>query len=374
MSDLRGWRSPAYNSALRMKSIYPLAVVPEIVIPPAKTAPKESAQMQKLEVPLSGGNEALIEKLQSRLIGHDKAARELVDAITRHQAGLGAKNRPVGAFLLVGPTGSGKTQIARALCDLVTSKTDSLIRIDCAEFGASHEVSKLIGAPPGYLGHRETASLLAQAKLTAQTSDSNKISVVLFDEIDKAHAKLLDLLLGIMDAARLTLGDNSTVDFSRTLVLMTANMGAKEMQSILRPGWGFAKHIAHDPDAHIKAGASGEAAAKKSLRPEFINRLDKILVFHQLTLPEIEKVCDLELAALEERCLTGPSIGLSVSAAARRWLAREGYEPEFGARHLKRQIERLVEKPLAALVTTQAIRGGQVVRVELAEGQLEFYA
>lgn len=230
-------------------------------------------------------------------------------------------------------------------------------------------------SPPGYLGHRETTSLLAQSKLTAQTGvNGNRISIVLFDEIDKAHDKLLDLLLGIMDAARLTLGDNNTVDFSNTLVLMTANMGAKEMQSILRPGWGFARHTAVDDQAHIKAGASGEAAAKKSLRPEFINRLDKILVFHQLTLPEIEKICDLELAGLEERCLTGPGIGLSISESARKWLAARGYEPEFGARHLRRQIERLVEKPIAALITSQTISSGQVVRIDLNGEALDFYA
>jgi ATP-dependent Clp protease ATP-binding subunit ClpB len=344
-------------------------------IKPTRPQPKERAEMVKLEVPSSSGNAVLLDSLKSRVIGHDEACEELVGAITRHQAGLGSKTRPVGAYLLVGPTGSGKTMIAKALSDLVTGKPDTMIRIDCAEYAASHEVSKLIGAPPGYLGHRETSSLLGASRLAAQTTPGgNQISFVLFDEVDKAHDRFLDLLLGILDAARLTLGDNTVINFSNTLILMTANSGAKEIQDIMRPRHGFAAALPVGADAALKASASGEDAAKKSLRPEFINRLDKILVFHQLTEAEILSVCDLELANLEERCLLGPGIGLTVSADARVHLSHQGYEPLYGARHLKRQIEKLVEKPIAALLTSGQVRRGQVIRIEKMGEELEFYA
>ena len=336
--------------------------------------------MEKLEGANAPDPTGLLERLKSRVVGHPQALEELVAALARRAAQLGTDKRPIGAFLLVGPTGSGKTVLAQRLAELVVGRPDALIRIDCAEFGASHEVAKLIGAPPGYLGHRETSALLSAQRLANGTRGDDapfgRVSFVLFDEVDKAHEKVLDMLLGILDNGKLTLGDNTAVHFHNTLILLTANTGSKEvMEGLGAARLGFRSLLPVTDEDLVKAGTSAETAVRRSLRPEFLNRLDKVLVFSQLTESEVQEICQLELADLEERCLKGPSIGLTASGQVKEYLAHKGYDPRFGARHLKRIIIQEVERPIANLIVAGRIQRGQVVRVELGpDGGLEFYA
>src|SRR5690348_14434412 len=227
--------------------------------------------------------EDLEKKLHQLVVGQDEAIHQIVKAYQTHLAGLSPVGRPVGNFLFLGPTGSGKTRIVEATAESLLKDPRSVIKIDCAEFQHSHEIAKLIGSPPGYLGHRETHPLLSQETLNRHHTETVKLSFVLFDEIEKASDALWNLLLGILDKATLTLGDNRQVDFSAAMVFLTSNLGASEMSSLLSPRLGFHVSSLEDTSCNAKLSArisgAGIAAARRKFTPEFINRLDKIVVF-----------------------------------------------------------------------------------------------
>src|SRR6478735_5594640 len=239
--------------------------------------------------PTQTGSEAdkLDSDLRKRIVGQDEAIQQIISVYQTHLAGMTSPGRPIGNFLFLGPTGSGKTRLVEAAAETLAGDARAVIKIDCAEFQHSHEIAKLIGSPPGYLGHRETHPLLSQEVLNQYHTDTTKISFVLFDEIEKASDALWNLLLGILDKATLTLGDNRKVDFSRAMIFMTSNLGAQEMSSIMAPklGFGVVKDTANeaacrsDEKLNAKVARSGVEAARRKFTPEFINRLDKIVVF-----------------------------------------------------------------------------------------------
>src|SRR6201985_1745762 len=253
------------------------------------------------------------EKLESdlckRIVGQDEAIKQIINIYQTHLAGMSSPGRPIGNFLFLGPTGSGKTRMVEAVAESLVGDARAVIKIDCAEFQHSHEIAKLIGSPPGYLGHRETHPLLSQEVLNQYHTDKLKVSFVLFDEIEKASDALWNLLLGILDKATLTLGDNRRVDFSRAMIFMTSNLGAAEMGSILRPSLGFAtseverKAAIGDPDEGMNAKISraGIEAARRKFTQEFMNRIDKTVVFRSLGASELDRILSIELNMLQQR-------------------------------------------------------------------------
>ncbi|HXG35095.1 MAG TPA: AAA family ATPase [Bryobacteraceae bacterium] len=318
--------------------------------------------------------EALERNLRRLIVGQDEAIQQIVNVYQMYLTGMSSPGRPVGNFLFLGPTGSGKTRIVEATAESLVGTARAVIKIDCGEFQHSHEIAKLIGSPPGYLGHRETHPLLSQEVLNQYHTDRVKLSFVLFDEIEKASDALWNLLLGILDKATLTLGDNRRVDFSRAMIFMTSNLGAHQMSSILRPTLGFAAADAPaDPTGRTSAKLTGkitragEEAARRKFTPEFINRLDKIVVFKPLGEPELKKILEIELGLLQRRVFesTGAnSFVFQVTEPAREHLLRQGTDLKYGARHLKRAIERLVVQPMSNLIATDQLRGGDLLRID----------
>src|SRR5713101_2330695 len=288
--------------------------------------------------------EKLYTDLHKRIIGQDEAIAQIVNVYQMHLVGMNSPSRPISSLLFLGPTGSGKTRLAEATAESLVGDACALIKIDCAEFQHSHEIAKLIGSPPGYLGHRETHPLLSQEMLNRHHTEKVKISFVLFDEIEKASDALWNLLLGILDKATLTLGDNCRVDFSCSLIFMTSNLGAAEMGSILRPNLGFAaseiarKHESGqlDDSTTDKISRAGVEAARRKFTPEFMNRIDKIVVFKPLGPAELRKVLGLELGILQQRILnsatTTPFV-FSLTEPAKDYLLREGTDVKYEARH-----------------------------------------
>jgi ATP-dependent Clp protease ATP-binding subunit ClpA len=291
---------------------------------------------------------------------------------------MNAPGRPVGNFLFLGPTGSGKTRTVEALAESLLGDPHAVIKIDCAEYQHGHEVAKLIGSPPGYLGHRETHALLSQEALNQHHTETVKLSFVLFDEIEKASDALWNLLLGILDKGTLTLGDNRKVDFSRALIFMTSNLGASEMSALMSPRLGFnagaaardAQNGTVDEKLTGKLTRSGVDAARRKFTPEFINWLDKIVTFRPLGTAELKKILDIELNMVQQRIFnTSPekSFVFKTSDDAREFLLREGTDLKYGARHLKRAIERLLVQPMSNLIATDQVRGGDCVFVDFDE-------
>jgi ATP-dependent Clp protease ATP-binding subunit ClpB len=330
---------------------------------------------------LGRGAETLEEKLRQSIVGQEEAVRQIVDAYQTFAAGLSNPARPVANFLFLGPTGSGKTRTVEALAGALLCDEHALIKIDCAEFQHGHEIAKLIGSPPGYLGHRETHPLLSQEALDQHHTDRCKLSFVLFDEIEKASDALWNLLLGILDRGVLTLGDNRRVDFSKTMIFLTSNLGAAEMQTMLRPALGFAAPADRSAEAaenlSNKVGRAGVEAARRRFTPEFMNRLDKVVVFHPLGDAELRRILNLELSFVLNRLRRAPGgqgISFKLDSAARNLLLREGTDARYGARHLKRAIERLLVQPLANLVATAQVSDGDqvLVHADSRTGRLVF--
>ena len=341
---------------------------------------KGAQKMLRLNVPLDPTKtgreaEALEMSLCRMIVGQDEAIQQIVNIYQMYLTGMTPPGRPIGNFLFLGPTGSGKTRIVEATAESLVKNPRAVIKIDCAEFQHSHEIAKLIGSPPGYLGHRETHPLLSQEVLNQYHTENCKLSFVLFDEIEKASDALWNLLLGILDKGTLTLGDNRKVDFSRALIFMTSNLGATEMSSLMNPRLGFnaaasARECQNgiiDEKLNGKITRSGADAARRKFTPEFINRLDKIVTFRPLGTPELKKIMDIELNMVQQRIFnTSPekSFVFKASDEAKDFLLREGTDIKYGARHLKRAIERLLVQPMSNLIATDQVRGGDCVFVD----------
>src|SRR5467141_2346380 len=307
--------------------------------------------------------EDLDDKVRHAVVGQEEAIHQIVRAYQTHLAGLSPVGRPIGNFLFLGPTGSGKTRIVEATAESLLGSPRAVIKIDCAEFQHSHEIAKLIGSPPGYLGHRETHPLLSQEVLNQYHTDTIKLSFVLFDEIEKASDALWNLLLGILDKATLTLGDNRKVDFSKALIFMTSNIGAAEMSSLVSPKLGFGAAPLNDrncaPALSAKLSRAGVEAARRKFTPEFLNRLDRIVVFRALGNEELNRIIDIELELVQQRVQTavgGKPFFINVTGSARKFLLTEGIDLRYGARPLKRAIERLLVHPLSNLMATGQIQ------------------
>jgi ATP-dependent Clp protease ATP-binding subunit ClpB len=305
--------------------------------------------------------------LKSKVVGQEEGVRALVDLYQVFCAGMSSTGRPVGNLLFLGPTGSGKTRIVEAAAEILFGDPRAVIKVDCAEFQHSHEIAKLIGSPPGYLGHRETHPLITQEALAQYHKEDLKLSFLLFDEIEKASDALWQLLLGILDKATLTLGDNRRVDLSQTMIFLTSNLGGGEITELMTGGMGFVQPMDKTEDKlDVKVERTAEAAAKKKFSPEFMNRLDKVVVFHPLRHEQLEQILEIELGMVQQRVLdTGRGQFLfRVTSAARRFLLQEGTDIKYGARHLKRAIEKFVVYPLANLLATEQIRFGDMLVVD----------
>src|SRR6266849_2485731 len=319
--------------------------------------------------------EVLDTNLRKLIVGQDEAIEQIVNIYQLYLTGMAAPGRPIGNFLFVGPTGSGKTRIVEATAESLLKNSRAVIKIDCAEFQHSHEIAKLIGSPPGYLGHRETHALLSQEVLNQHHTDKIKVSFVLFDEIEKASDALWNLLLGILDKATLTLGDNRKVDFSRAMIFMTSNLGASEMSSLMGPKLGFSTGEARDRastgvfDQKMtgKIARTGVEAARRKVTPEFMNRLDKIVTFQMLGTEQLKKILDIELNLVQQRIFNTAAdraFVFTLADSSKSFLLEEGTDLKYGARHLKRAIERLLVQPMSNLIATEQVRGGDWIRVD----------
>jgi ATP-dependent Clp protease ATP-binding subunit ClpA len=344
--------------------------------------------MRKLLDPTRTGQVAqrLEADLHRRIVGQDEAIQQLIQVYQTNLAGMSAPGRPIANLLFLGPTGSGKTRLVESVAESLAGSPRAMIKVDCGEFQHSHEIAKLIGSPPGYLGHRETHALLSQEALSEFHTETFHISFLLFDEIEKASDALWNLLLGILDKATLTLGDNRRVDFSQTVIFMTSNVGAAEIAGLLQPRMGFSsgeaerRQDAGEVDAGLteKMKRAGIEAQRRKFTPEFINRLDKTIVFRPLSAEDLRGILEIELNAVQERIFSAPNLSpfvITVTEPARDYLLLEGTDLKYGARHLKRAIARLVVHPISNLIATGQVVGGDLIRVDFdgVPGRLTFF-
>jgi len=311
------------------------------------------------------------EKLSELIVGQERAVRYMSSLYQIFLAGMNQPDRPLGSLLFLGPTGSGKTHTVEAAAEILLAERDAVLKIDCAEFQHSHEIAKLIGSPPGYLGHRETHPLLSQENLDRFHTEDTKLSFVLFDEIEKASDALWQLLLGILDKATLTLGDNHHVDFSRSVIVMTSNLGAREISELISGGIGFAPaHVSlntGENEVEQKIYHTALEAARRKFSPEFMNRIDKVVVYRPLKEYHLQQILDLELQTVQDRIMHSVSANFVVqcSDAAKDMLLREGLDFRYGARHIRRSIERFLVYPLSSLIATGQMQSGDVVYVDI---------
>src|SRR5712675_674956 len=305
--------------------------------------------------------------LRAKIVGQEEGVQALVDLYQVFRAGLNSPGRPVGNLLFLGPTGSGKTRIVEAAAEILFGDARAVIKVDCAEFQHSHEIAKLIGSPPGYLGHRETHPLITQEALSASHTDKLKLSFLLFDEIEKASDALWQLLLGMLDKATLTLGDNRRVDLSQTVIFLTSNLGSGEITELMNGGMGFVQPTdKSNVGLDQKVERTAVEAARRKFSPEFMNRLDKVVVFHPLRREQLERVLEIELGQVQQRVLETAKgqFLFRVTDSGRDFLLQEGTDQRYGARHLKRSIERHVVYPLANLLATEQVHLGDLVCID----------
>lgn len=314
--------------------------------------------------------------LRQRVVGQDRAVRAVVKVMQNVTVGFHEAGRTLGNLLFLGPTGSGKTHLVESVAEVLYGNCKAMVKIDCGEFSHGHEIAKLIGSPPGYLGHRETQPLLIQEKLDQYHTESTKITLLLFDEIEKVHPDFTSMLLGILDRAKLTLGDNREVDFQRTIIFMTSNAGVEAIHKAIRGGIGFMLGSS-DQQTDKKVYEAAKMALGKQFTPEFLNRIDKTVVFHSLNGDELGQILDFELARVQERVVSSVSscqFVFSCTPEARAFILKDGIDAEFGARHLRRAIRRHLVNPLSSLVGSAQIQLGDCVLVNYdeSEGGMEF--
>jgi len=312
--------------------------------------------------------------LRQKIVGQDEAVQALVELYQVFCAGLHAPGRPVGNLLFLGPTGSGKTRIVEAAAEILFGDSRALIKVDCAEFQHSHEIAKLIGSPPGYLGHRETHPLITQEALAASHRDELKLSFLLFDEIEKASDALWQLLLGMLDKATLTLGDNRRVDLSQTVIFLTSNLGGGEITELMQGGMGFVQpRDKATTGLDEKVEKTAVEAARRKFSPEFMNRLDKVVVFHPLKCDELDEVLEIELGQVQKRVSdsTARPFLFRITDEGREFLLEKGTDQRYGARHLKRAIERYLVSPIARLLATAQVRPGDLLLIDRHPGEEE---
>ena len=310
---------------------------------------------------LEGEREKLVhmeERLGRRVIGQTEAIEAVANAVRRARSGLQDPNRPLGSFIFLGPTGVGKTELARALAEFLFDDENAMVRIDMSEYMERHAVSRLIGAPPGYVGYEEGGQL-------SEAVRRRPYSVVLFDEIEKAHADAFNILLQVLDDGRLTDGQGRTVDFKNTLIIMTSNIGSPIIQEF------FTADTAAAGPEHAHMEELVRAELKKYFRPEFLNRVDDIIIFHSLDEKQIAAIVEIQLRALKDR-LGKQQLAVTLDAAATRFLAKEGYDPQFGARPLKRAIQDQLLNPLAMKLLAGEFKAGDTIKVTAAAGALKF--
>jgi CheY-like chemotaxis protein len=313
----------------------------------------------------------LISLLSQKVVGQSSATRAIVPYVYMYQSGLAPEGRPAGVFLLLGPTGTGKTKTVEAIAELLHGSEKKIVKIDCGEFQMEHEMAKLMGAPPGYLGHRETVPLLTQQRLAEATSDQSDLALVLFDEIEKAAPSMTNLLLGILDKGVLRLGDNTTVNFEKTLVFFTSNLGAREMLREINPEIGFQSATRRPrADLQIKIESIALGAVRKRFSPEFVNRIDAVVTYQPLDAESMETILDHDIRTLQrhvnsrlgDNCFT-----IEVLPEARGFLLARGVSEKYGARELKRVIHRQLTQPLATMVTRREINPNALVQVSIAD-------
>ena len=307
--------------------------------------------------------------LSRRLVGQPAAIAAVVPYVEMYRAKLTPDGRPAGIFLLLGPTGTGKTKTVEALADVLHGSPKKLLKVDCGEYQMEHEVAKLLGAPPGYLGHRETQPLLTQQKLSGAASESCDLSIVLFDEIEKAAQSLVRLLLGVLDKATLRLGDSTQVNFEKSIIFLTSNVGARDMSRELRPEFGFDSAEARkNPESADKLERIGKHALRKNFSPEFINRIDAVVTYRPLDAAALAAILDQHIEDFQDhiqRRLGERAFRIEVPARARRFLLEKGTSAEYGARELKRVLHRQLMQPLASMVAAGEINPGAGVRAEV---------
>src|SRR6201987_585876 len=328
----------------------------------------QPAQKKELDPGLRSSTSRHFEDaLREKIVGQNEAVQALVELHQVFCAGLRSPGRPVGNLLFRGPTGSDKTRIVEAAAEILFGDSRTVIKIDCAEFQHSHEIAKLIGSPPGYLGHRETHPLITQEELAKSHTEELKLSFLLFDEIEKASDALWQLLLGMLDKATLTLGDNRSVDLSQTVIFLTSNLGGGEITELMHGGMGFVQPT-DKPESGLdqKVERTAVAGARRKFSPEFMNRLDKVVVFHPLRREQLEEVLDIELGQVQQRVLETAKgqFLFRVTQPGRDFLLQEGTDQRYGARHLKRAIERPVVYPLANLLATEQVHIGDLVCID----------
>ena len=314
----------------------------------------------------------LAARLNELLIGQPEAIETIIPYIQMHQAGLSPEGRPLGVVLLLGPTGTGKTRTVEALAEVLHGSPKNLLKVDCGEFQMEHEVAKLIGAPPGYLGHRETQPMLTQSKVNSVASESSDVSLVLFDEIEKAAASMTRLLLGILDKATLRLGDNTNVNFEKTLIFLTSNLGAKAIQRANKPDFGYEAML---PPKHFEDSAKlqsvGMAAVRNKFSPEFVNRIDSVITYKPLDRAACEIILDQILAGFARLIHTRLGLRafrLQCTSAGRNLLLDSGTSVEFGARELKRTVQRNFIQPVAALVAQGQVPPASTIILDAKAG------
>jgi ATP-dependent Clp protease ATP-binding subunit ClpA len=335
---------------------------------------KSALESRQLDPTFRGNvTEDILSQLKNLVIGQEEAIQAVVTAWQVQYLGLQAPGRPLSSMLFLGPTGVGKTHLVESLARVLHGDSHQMLKVDCGEFQHGHEIAKLVGSPPGYLGHRETSPMLAQRKLDALMSIKHRVTILLFDEIEKANDALWNLLLGILDKASCTLGDNSFVDFSRCMIFLTGNVGSREIAQSVEGGMGFTP---------ITSGGVNDVAASAARRrftPEFMNRLDYVVAFSPLTQDNIQEVLLLELQCLQERVgrVFGPKapvLLLQVTPEACRYLVSRGHDSRYGARHLRRNIEKYITQPLTNILSSGQVSAGELVEVDYSHKGMAFIA